>query len=422
MFDRVRIRVKGGDGGNGAITFRREKFIPYGGPDGGDGGDGGNVIMRADPSMTDLRGYRPMTLHKGSNGGNGLGNKKKGKNGADLVLTVPPGTIISQEGDSGLCVLIDLEKAGQEAVVAGGGQGGRGNARFTTSTSQAPHIGEKGEKGPELILTLEVRLIADVGIIGQPNVGKSSLLAAASAAKPKIADYPFTTVEPVLGVVRIGEKDSFVMAEIPGLIEGAHLGKGLGHEFLRHAMRTRLLVHLIDGTSALPGEDMIQVNQELVEFDSSLAAKPQILAVNKIDLPDVASRRSAIEATFREVGLRPRFISAATGAGVADLMAEVAARLTALEKEEAREEVPEKVFRPAPREPEIAVTKEDGVFAVTAPALERITGPQGESNPDLMAYVRRQLDRHGLRRELLRAGVKPGDKVRYRQLEWIWWE
>ncbi len=424
MFDKVTIRVRGGNGGDGAISFRREKYVPFGGPDGGDGGDGGRVILQADPSVTDLRTYRSMTVHHAANGGQGGGNKMSGKNGVNLVLKVPPGTIVSSAGESGLCLLNDLESPGQEAVVATGGHGGRGDARFATSTTQAPHISEKGEPGQQLTLTLEMRLIADVGIIGQPNAGKSSLLAAASAANPKIADYPFTTIEPILGVVHVGEENTFILAEIPGLIEGAHLGKGLGHEFLRHAMRTRLLIHLLDGASPNPVEDMIKINHELTEFDPTLAAKPQILVLNKVDLPELADRLEEVKKHFKEVGLSPLFISAATGQGVPELMAEAYSRIAAtmLDQEDREAKNEETVFHPAPREPEIFVTKNENTFVVTAPFLERINGPQGVSNPDMLAYVRKHLERHNLRRLLLREGIKPGDKVRYGPIEWMFWE
>jgi len=294
MFDRTEIRIKAGDGGNGIVSFRREKFVPFGGPDGGDGGDGGNVIIKADATVTSLRLFKQRRFYRAADGKDGKSKRQHGKKGENLILAVPEGTVILCKTQIGGDALIDdLEQLGQQIVVAKGGKGGLGNIHFASSTIQAPQIAQKGEVGEEKDIILELRLIADVGIIGYPNVGKSTLLAAASAAKPKIASYPFTTCEPVLGVVEVG-RDNFVLAEIPGLIDGAHLGRGLGHDFLRHILRTKILIHLIDGSSASPVEDMIQVNTELSLFDSSLKQKPQLLAVNKIDLPQVRTRLTGL--------------------------------------------------------------------------------------------------------------------------------
>ena len=263
MFDRVEIMVQAGSGGSGVVSFRREKFVPFGGPDGGDGGDGGDVVIRAEAGVTDLRVFKQKRLYRAASGEDGKGKKRHGKNGGNLVLSVPAGTVLSYQMQIGGDALIaDLERPGQQAVVAKGGKGGLGNPHFASSTNQAPQVAQKGEAGEENAIILELRLIADIGIIGYPNVGKSTLLAAASAAKPKIASYPFTTREPILGVVEVGQR-SFVMAEIPGLIEDAHLGRGLGHEFLRHVARTKMLLHLVDGSSVSPVEDMMQVNDEL---------------------------------------------------------------------------------------------------------------------------------------------------------------
>ncbi len=285
MYDRVEIKVRGGAGGDGIISFHREKFVPFGGPDGGDGGNGGHVIIRADGSVTSLRRFKPKALFRAEVGARGGSNKKHGRAGEDLILSVPPGTVVSQETTDGETILMaDLENPGDNIKAARGGKGGWGNVHYTSSTNQAPHIAQKGEPGEELTILLEMRLLADVGIVGYPNAGKSTLLTAASAARPKIADYPFTTIEPVLGVVEV-DRERFVMAEIPGLIQGAHLGKGLGHDFLRHVLRTKVLIHLISGSSASPIEDMVFVNEELAMFDPDLARKPQVVAVNKIDLP-----------------------------------------------------------------------------------------------------------------------------------------
>ena len=323
MYDRVEIRVKAGDGGDGVVGFRREKYVPFGGPDGGDGGDGGNMVLRADPGITDLKMYRPHKLYKAEKGENGKGQKKHGKNGKDLVLLVPVGTIaLGISGTTEELLIADCEEPGQQETVALGGRGGQGNTHFATSTNQAPRIAQKGEKGEERTLVLEMRLIADVGIIGFPNAGKSTLLSRVSAANPKIAGYPFTTLEPILGVVEAGLKE-FIIAEIPGLIEGAHLGKGLGHDFLRHIVRTRVLVHLVDGTSEAPVEDMIRVNNELSLYDPELASKPQVVAVNKIDMPGMKDLLDDIRTEFEHAGVQVMFVSAETGENVGNLIKEI---------------------------------------------------------------------------------------------------
>jgi GTP-binding protein len=345
MIDRAEITVKSGDGGRGVVSFRHEKFVPFGGPDGGDGGDGGNIVIVADGAVTSLKAFRRKRYYQAARGRDGAGQKKHGKNGGDLVLAVPVGTVVSAPAGDGL--IADLDRPGQPVVVARGGRGGKGNARFATPTNQAPQIAQPGEAGEELALTLELKLIADVGLIGYPNAGKSTLLAAVSAARPKVAGYPFTTREPVLGVVEVGTK-SFVLAEIPGLIKDAHLGRGLGHDFLRHIERTRLLIHLVDGSSQSPAADMAQVNTELSLFDPALIRKPQLVAVNKIDLPQVEARRAEIAESFSAVGIGVFFVSAASGQGLPGLMAEALKLLQSI-PEDGGIKVPEKVFRPRPR-------------------------------------------------------------------------
>lgn len=418
MFDKTEIRVTGGKGGDGVISFRREKFVPFGGPDGGDGGDGGNVVIRADRNMADLRLFKQKRFYKARGGGNGQGKKKHGKNGEDLIISVPVGTVVSNKSQTGEeLVIVDLEESGQKELVARGGKGGLGNSQFVSSTNQAPRIAQEGEMGEENDIILELKLIADVGIIGYPNAGKSTLLTASSAAKPKIANYPFTTTEPVLGVVEVGQR-IMVMAEIPGLIDGAHLGRGLGHEFLRHTGRTKLLIHLIDGSSASPAEDRIKVNSELSLFDFALAQKPQLVVINKIDLPEVRSRLDEIKDAFVGVGTTPFFISAATGEGVAELMAktiELLDRVTAEVK--ASGTIPKKIFRPRPRGVKPGVHKEGDTFVVVAPELERIVGRTDIVSPDVLVIY---LQRLGLIKALHRAGVKTGDKVRCGKIEWEW--
>jgi len=421
MFDRAEIIVRAGNGGDGIVSFRREKFVPFGGPDGGDGGDGGDVVVMADSSVTDLRVFKRKRFYRAGAGRDGKGKKKHGRRGENLILTVPVGTVVSYKTQIGGHALIaDLEQPEQQVVVAKGGKGGLGNSHFTSSTNQAPQIAQRGEVGEENSIILEMRLIADVGIIGYPNVGKSTLLDMVSAAKPKIADYPFTTREPILGMVEVGQR-SFVLAEIPGLIDGAHLGHGLGHGFLRHIIRTKILIHLIDGSSASPAEDMLRVYSELSLFDSALAQKPQLVAVNKIDLPRVRARLGEIKDAFNSVGTTAFFVSAATGENVPELMAETMKMLGQVSAEkEARERIPRKVFRPQPRRIGISVHKEGNTFVVVAPGVERIVVRADVTGSEVQWQLNRQLQRLGVSKALEKAGVKPGDRVRCGNLEWEW--
>lgn len=421
MFDKAEITVRAGNGGDGAVSFRKEKYVPFGGPDGGDGGDGGDVIIMTDRSLATLRKFKRKGFYTAGNGADGSGKKKYGRQGRALVLTVPAGTVVLPSvpvGDE--AIIADLEQPDQQAIIVKGGKGGKGNLHFTSATNQAPKIAEKGEAGEELAVILELRLIADVGIIGYPNVGKSSLLAAASAAKPKIAGYPFTTLEPILGLVEVEQK-SFVLAEIPGLIADAHLGKGLGHDFLRHVTRTKVLIHLVDGSSLSPVEDMVRVNAELDLYDSALAKKPQLLAVNKIDLPQAQAQLAEIKDAFSAVGIPLRFISAVTGEGVSQLMAEVMEMVSraTVERRAERKEA-RKVFRPQPRVAGATVRKEGDTFVIVAPQLERIVARTDIPSPEVLGQIRRQLTRLGVSKTLEKAGIKPGDKVRCGNLEWEW--
>jgi len=421
MFDRVNLTVKAGKGGEGAISFRREKHVPFGGPDGGDGGAGGSVIIRADPSVESLAKFKRKRYYHAPDGVAGHGQKKHGKKGADLILTVPPGTLVWNKTavNPDEALLADLERVGQEVVAAEGGRGGWGNTRFATSTNQAPQIAQRGAEGDEASLYLEMRLIADVGIVGYPNAGKSTLLAAASAARPKIAGYPFTTLEPVLGVVEV-EGQSFVMAEIPGLITDAHLGRGLGHDFLRHVARTKVLLHLLDGSEKSVTESMTQVNRELAFFDSALARKPQIVAVNKIDVPEVKEKLFRIKKEFNGSGIRTYFISAATGEGVTELMVALFRSLHQLAEEKEKEKKTGKVFRPRPAVGKPAVTREGGVFIINDEELGRLTTRDGRVSGELKQQIKRRFARKGISKALEKAGIKPGDKVRCGILEWEW--
>jgi len=335
---------------------------------------------------------------------------------------VPVGTIVKwQESGEEHDMSADLEQAGQQVVVIKGGSGGKGNVHFATSTSQAPKIAQRGAPGEDRLLILELRLIADIGIIGYPNVGKSTLLTSASAARPKIASYPFTTCEPVLGVVEVGMK-TFVLAEIPGLIEDAHLGRGLGHDFLRHIMRTRMLIHEVNGTSESPVDDMIRVNNELALFDPELGKKPQIMAVNKIDLPEVRARLDEIKREFSEAGISVVFISAESGEGVSQLMKAAWQMLEKIADQPKPEvAVTPRVFQPKPRGTGISVYKDGDIFVIEAPKLERIISADGRVSSEVRWQLRKQLDRQGANKTLEKAGIKQGDKVRCGNLEWEWW-
>lgn len=421
MFDTAEIKVRAGNGGDGAINFRHEKYVPFGGPDGGDGGNGGNVIIIADRSITNLLTFRRKARYRADHGGNGAGRKKHGARGRDVSLSVPVGTmVLDRDETGGDIVLGDLDEDGRRVVVVIGGRGGQGNTHFASSTNQTPRLAQKGETGKECLLRLELRLIADVGIIGYPNAGKSTLLAAASAAKPKIASYPFTTTDPIVGVVEVGADagagETFVLAEVPGLIEGAHSGRGLGHDFLRHATRTRVLIHLVDGSAATPADDLATVNSELGLFDTGLAGKPQLVVVNKIDLPEVRDRLPELEKSFRAVGISPLAISAASGEGVAELMRRAFEMLAAATPVET--EVAEKVFRPQPLGGSVSIERDGDGFRVTAPALERIVARADLSDSTVRLQIRRRLGRLGINRALSKAGVAVGDRVRCGDFEW----
>ncbi len=419
MFDVVEVRVRGGDGGDGAISFRREKFVPFGGPDGGDGGDGGDVVVVADASLSNLLGYRRGAVFVAGRGADGAGRRRHGRRGEDCRLQVPVGTaVLEKAGDGRLCLLADLTADGQEVVVARGGRGGGGNVHFASSTNQVPRLAQKGEPGEARTLVLEVRLIADVGIIGYPNVGKSTLLAAISAARPEVAAYPFTTRQPVVGVVEAG-KETFLVAEIPGLIEGAHRGRGLGHDFLRHATRTRVFVHVVDGSAAAPLEDFVRVNTELGLYDSTLAARPQLVAINKVDLPGVRGRLPEVLRQFRGIGIQPVAISAATGKGLAELVGAMWQMLVrARSSGPARPAPVARVFRPAPRRPRVQVEREDGGFTVTCPALERLVARSDAADAEVRRQLLQQAERLGVVRALQKAGASPGDRIRCGRLEW----
>ncbi|GIW07288.1 MAG: GTPase Obg [Dehalococcoidia bacterium] len=414
FFDEATIVVKAGSGGAGSASFRREKFVPFGGPDGGDGGRGGSVYLRADPGLNTLLPFRYERTFSAGAGGAGGNKKRHGKKGDDKIVAVPLGTVVREVKEDGALgpIVADLVQPGQQVLVARGGRGGLGNTHFATSTNQAPRFAQKGEPGEEKTLHLELRLIADVGLLGFPNAGKSTLLAAVSAAKPKIGDYPFTTLTPNLGVVEVDNR-TFVMADIPGLIEGASQGKGLGHDFLRHVQRTRLLLHLIDGTSEQPREDFDRLNAELAAFDPDLAAKRQIVVLTKQDLPEAQERLPTARAAFAGIPVFP--ISAATGAGLQALLRATAA---ALAEEEAKapatppveEELP--VIRPKPVDGGFEVLRHGKrTYQVVGAQVERMVAMTEITNEEAFRHLMRNFNRLGVPAALQYAGITPGAKV-----------
>jgi len=421
FIDRVKIRVSAGRGGDGAATFRHEAHVPRGGPDGGDGGRGGSVYVRVDAGQTTLRDFQHAHHFKATSGGRGAGSRRHGKAGGDLLLAVPPGTAIHDDAMGEL--LADLVATDQTVMVARGGRGGLGNTHFKTSTHQAPRHAQNGEPGEDRWLRLELRLIADVGLVGLPNAGKSTLLAALTAATPKIADYPFTTLEPNLGVLDLGMDDERrpTVADVPGLIEGASQGAGLGHAFLRHVERTRVLVHVVDGSSRDPEWDFGVIRDELKAHDPALLTKPMVVAFNKMDLPSAAlAWPTFCRARGREsVPVIP--ISAADGQGLEDLRVELA-RL--LPDAESMAEPPESagvvVHRPESIGDNFAVTREPGGFRVRGRRIERIAAQTDFENEESAERFQRDLDRMGIDAELRRAGVEPGDTVRIGEVELEW--
>jgi GTPase len=410
MIDRVELAVKGGEGGNGAVSFRREKFVPRGGPDGGDGGDGGSVVLVADLSVRTLAELGRRRQYRAERGQHGQGAKKHGRNGEDLVLKVPPGTQVTRLSEDGETPLGDLLEPGLRLVAARGGIGGWGNARFATSVHQAPRIAQRGQRGEEVRLRLDLKLLADVGVVGLPNAGKSTLLTQISAARPKIDSYAFTTLEPSLGVVDVGW-DRFVVADIPGLIEGAHTGAGLGLDFLRHIERTRLAIHLLDGSSDDPWRDMDVVNAELREYAEALAARPQIVVVNKIDIPPVRDTIAELTEQAAARDIEPHFISAATGEGVQDLMLVVGARLKDLREEAPAPTAEEPLPILRPQEKGIRVTRENGAFRVNGDRPVAFAEMMPLDSDEGRAELWRRFTRWGVVGALRRAGARTGDTV-----------
>jgi GTPase len=430
LIDRARIFVRSGSGGNGSASFRREKYVPRGGPDGGDGGRGGDVVLRARPNLNSLLAFQFNETFAAEPGGPGRSQKRHGKNGGGFTIDVPVGTMVWDDETGEL--LADLTAPDETVLVARGGKGGLGNVHFKSSTRQAPRIAELGEPGQERWLRLELRLIADVGLIGLPNAGKSTLLAAASAARPKVADYPFTTIEPHLGVVEVGGPGGqvFVVADIPGLIEGAAEGAGLGHEFLRHVTRTLVLIHVLDASGGPEGRDPLAdfatINRELVAYDESMAEKPMLVALNKIDLQEAREHLDGLRREIEEQGYRVFPISGATGEGVPELMREVAGELRDAQ-ERAREQVAAEERRrftlPAQDERAWEVTRlSKHHFAVTGIGIERFTKMTDFANDEAVERYQRTLETSGVSAELRRQGVLPGDTVHIAGHELTWGE
>jgi GTP-binding protein len=424
--DQARIHIRSGNGGRGVVSFHREKYVPLGGPDGGDGGAGGDVVFYVDEQLATLTPFRYQIHYRAENGQPGSGRQMHGKRGEDARIAVPPGTVIldDETGET----IADLVEPGEEVIVLRGGIGGAGNARFKSSVNQAPRIAELGEPGREIWVRLELKLIADVGLVGLPNAGKSTLLAATSAARPKIADYPFTTLEPMLGVVQIGGPagDVFVMADIPGLIEGAARGVGLGHAFLKHIERTRMLLHVLDGSGGLEGRDPVEdfelIERELESYSEALAAKPQFIVINKIDLPETRSLLEYVEPQLRGEAEAIFRVSAATGEGIQELLNAVSRRLAEIPKERPERETATRIYRLAEVDDEAwdARRLSPHHFEVSGVRIERALRMTDFSLDEAADRFQRILEASGISERLTRLGILPGDIVRIADSELIW--
>jgi GTPase len=421
FLDSVKIWLRAGDGGAGAATFRREAHVPRGGPDGGDGGRGGSIHLRVDPGQTTLRDYQYKHHFRATPGGRGERARRHGRAGEDLLLEVPPGTAVYDDATGAL--LADLVATGQTAMVARGGRGGLGNTHFATSTHQAPKHAQKGEPGEERWVRLELRLIADVGLVGLPNAGKSTLLAAVTAARPKIADYPFTTLEPNLGVMDLDPDDRRpTIADVPGLIEGASAGAGLGHAFLRHVERTRVLVQVVDGSDRDPEWDFDVIREELRAHDPALIEKPLLVAFNKVDLPSAAEVWPAFRQARARDGIPVVAISAATGEGIAAFRAALAALLPDADELGLPAEPAGVVVHRIDAAPDhIFVSRDtDGAFRVAGRRIERLAAQTDFEVEESAERFQRDLERSGADAELRKAGIQPGDTVRVGGVELEW--
>lgn len=419
--DYVKIIAKAGNGGNGAISFRREKYVAAGGPDGGDGGKGGDIYFEVDPDSNTLIDFRYNKKFKAENGKNGEGAHKYGKSGENLYIKVPIGTIVRDAKTNR--VLADLSREGQKELILAGGRGGKGNSHFATSTRQAPRFAQDGEKGEEKELILELKLLADVGLIGFPNVGKSTFLSMTTSATPKIADYHFTTLEPNLGVVKTEYGDSFVIADIPGIIEGASEGTGLGLQFLRHIERTRLLLHVIDVSGSEgrnPVQDFITINEELKKYSEKLSQRKQIIVANKVDILQDESLYKELEKIAKEHNMEIYKISAATGDGIPELLKHVSDVLKTLPKENLLETENEKVYTLENKDDEYTIEREDGKFVIKGEAVERIMRRVNIEDNESLYYFQKSLDNLGVNEKLKKMGIQEGDIVKIDDYELEW--
>lgn len=419
FYDEAKIHIRSGDGGDGMISFRREKFVRQGGPDGGDGGRGGDVIFVASSHLNSLATFQRNKHYRAGNGVHGTVQRMTGATGEALRLEAPVGTIIrnAETGD----ILADLTQPGQEVVILAGGRGGRGNIHYATSRRQAPRIAERGQPGEEMWLALEMKLIADAGIVGVPNAGKSTLLSVVSAARPKIADYPFTTLQPNLGVVTIDDYETLVLADIPGLIEGASEGVGLGHDFLRHIERTRVLIHLLDGASANAPAEWNMINEELALYNPELAAKPQLVVLNKIDLPDAKEREPVIRAIVEKAGFPFMTISAVTGEGVKAMLYEIKRMVDATPASRPSAAAEPIIIRPPVNDKAFTVKREgNNAWRVRGKEIERIAAMTYFEFGDSLMRFQTTLEKTGITAALTEAGVKVGDTVFIgdQELEW----
>ena len=423
FIDYTKIIIKSGDGGNGAVSFRREKYVAAGGPDGGDGGKGGDVYFVVDPDSNTLIDFRYNKRFKARNGENGSGAHKYGKSGEDLIIKVPKGTVV-KDGETGK-VIADLSEDGQKELILKGGRGGKGNSHFATATRQVPRFAQDGEKGIEKEVILELKLLADVGLIGFPNVGKSTLLSRVTSATPKIANYHFTTLFPNLGVVKSEYGDSFVIADIPGVIEGASEGVGLGLQFLRHIERTRLLLHVID-CSGSEGRDPIQdfkvINEELKKYSEKLSKRKQIIVANKADAMQDENIYKSLETMAKKNDIEVFKISAVTGEGVKELFNHVSEVLKTLPKEDLIEVEDRIVYTLKPDEKQFNIEVNDREFYVTGPAIERLMGRINIGDNESMAYLERNLRELGINDELKKKGIKEGDTVKLLEWEFEWYD
>jgi len=410
--DKAKIYVKGGKGGNGIVAWRREKYEPSGGPYGGDGGNGGSVILKVDEGIRTLMDFRYKRHYSGENGEDGKTKKQTGRDGQDVIIRVPLGTLV-KDAKTGR-VIVDLKEKGQEYVIAKGGRGGRGNARFATPTRRAPAFAEAGTKGEEREVILELKLIADVGLVGFPNVGKSTILSMLSDAKPKIGNYHFTTLKPNLGVVRVDEGKSFVLADIPGLIEGASEGVGLGHDFLRHVERTRVLVHVLDASGIEgrdPVEDFYTINKELEEYNPKLKDKPQLIVANKMDLPGAEEGLEKIKTEFEPKGIQVFETSAATSQGMRELKYAIWELLSQYEGEYETFDEEYVEEEDLVEEENIVVKKEDGRYIVEGSFIERLIESTYFDDIDSVRYFQETLRKKGVVEELEKLGIEEGDSV-----------